>query len=459
MFRRLADYLSFGTWIIIGGAILSSIAFVCWPVPQSAGRDFWLFSPPNLPRYQEAAQAWNAEHPHPADQVNVLLIHYQAMERRLVAAFAANAPAADVVETEISMMSRAFSGSVSDVGFVDLTDRLRAEGLFGQINAPSFSLWSSRGRTFGLPKDVHPCLVGYRADLVEAAGIDVSTIETWDDFRRVLGPLVRDLDGDGRPDRFLLNFWENNRDLILVLLMQAGGTLFEEAGSVNLNTERNAYVLASLVSWVAGPGRFCVDAREFTAGGDRMRLDGTVIASILPDWLAGTWKNYIPGLNGKVKVMRLPAWEPGGLRTSVWGGTCAGIPKTAADVEWSWAFAKYLYLSPHIAETTYRSTSIVSPVKAFWKLPFYHEPDPFFSGQKIGELYLREAPHVPARVSSPYLQLVMDRLMSVLTTLKAGAMERNEFSTGSLLPEARRLLADAQEDISGRIERNVLYRQ
>eukprot|EP01034_Spumella_vulgaris_P019931 gene19931-25505_t len=52
-----------------------------------------------------------------------------------------------------------------------------------------------------------------------------------------------------------------------------------------------------------------------------MRLDGTVLCSILPDWQAGTWKNYLPGLGGKVKLMRLPAWEPGGRRTSVWGGT------------------------------------------------------------------------------------------------------------------------------------------
>src|SRR5690606_29599457 len=220
------------------------------------------------------------------------------------------------------------------------------EGLFERINRPSFALWTSRGRTFALPHDVHPVLLGYRADIVEAAGIDVSQIETWDDFRRVLAPLIQDLDGDERPDRYLLNFWENNFDLIELLMLQAGPPFFDAAGAPQLAAEAHARTLASLVSWVAGPDRFCVDAREFTAGGDRMRVEGTVVASILPDWLAGTWKTYIPGLHGKVKLMKLPAWERGGRRTSVSGGSALGITKAAPDFERAWTMAKHLYLSP-----------------------------------------------------------------------------------------------------------------
>jgi len=459
MLSRPFDFLSLGAWIIVAGAIVSSIVYLAWPLPEKTGRDLWLFSSPNEPPYRAAAAEWNAAHTEPADQLNVSVIHYQALERRLVAAFTANAPVADLVETESQAMARAFSGPVEDVGFVDLTDRLTAEGLFEAINLPSFSLWTTRGRTFGLPHDVHPCLLGYRADIVEAAGIDMSQIETWEDFRRVLSPLIKDLDGDGRPDRYILNFWENNFDAIELLMLQAGAQFFDEQGQPHLATERNALTLASLVSWVAGPTRFCVDAREFTAGGDRMRLEGTVIASILPDWLAGTWKSYVPGLNGKVKLMRLPAWEPGGRRTSVSGGTSMGITKAAPDFERAWAMAKHLYLSPTVAEAHFRATSIISPVKAFWNLPVYHEPDPYFSGQKVGQMYISEAPNVPERYSSPFLSLVKERMMAILVTLKAHASQRQQFDAATLLPEARRLLADAQEDIARRVSRNVLYHE
>jgi arabinosaccharide transport system substrate-binding protein len=455
---RPLDYLSPGAWIILGGAVVSAMTYLAWPAPHEVGREFWLFSPPNAAHYRTAAAEWNAAHPAPDERVNVRLIHYQAMERRLVAAFTSGTPVADLVETESTLMARVFAGSLSDVGFVDLTDRLKAEGLFEQINPPSFSLWTTRGRTFALPHDVHPCLLAYRADLVEAAGIDVSRIETWEDFRRVLAPLVVDLDGDGRPDRFLLNFWETNRDLVTVLLRQGAGNPFDDQNRLHLDTEANARVLASLVSWVAGPGRFCVDAMEFTAGGDRMRLDGTVLCSILPDWQAGTWKNNIPGLAGKVKVMRLPAWDPGGRRTSVWGGTALGIAKSAPNVETSWALAKHLYLSPRVAESLYRATNIISPVKSHWALPCYHEPDPYFSGQKVGEYYIAEAPNVPPRTASPYSTMIMERMVTVLVALKGHAQALGKYDPATLMPEARRLLDQAQGEIAARIDRNVLYR-
>lgn len=452
---RSMEFLSPGAWVIVGLALVSSAIFAAWPVAKRPGRDFWMFSPPNVQHYRATLDEWNAKNPdYP---INLVQIHYQALERRLLAAFTSDAPVADLVETESRAMARAFAGPLSAVGFVDLTDRLRSEGLFEAINAPSFSPWTTRGRTFALPHDVHPCLLGYRADIVEAAGIDVSQIETWDDFRRLLAPLIEDRDGDGRPDRYLLNFWENNFDLIHILLLQAGGTLFDAQARASLDTETNARTLAALVGWVAGPQRFCVDARDFTAGGDRMRLEGTVVASILPDWLAAVWKANIPGLAGKVKLMRLPAWERGGRRTSVSGGTAIGVTKAAPDFEKSWAVAKHLYLSPKVAESLYRSTYIISPVKAHWSLPFYHEPDPFFSGQPVGAMFIAEAPNVPLRVASPYITLALERAMAVLVALKGHAVTRNRHDAESLLPEARRLLAAAQRDLSARMERNVLY--
>jgi len=190
-----------------------------------------------------------------------------------------------------------------------------------------------------------------------------------------------------------------------------------------------------------------------------MRIEGVVLASILPDWLAGTWKSYIPALHGKVKLMKLPSWEPGGRRTSVAAGSCAGVSKAAPDVERAWAMAKHLYLSPTVAEEHFRNTCIISPVKKFWDLPFYHEPDPFFSGQKVGELYIAEAPNVPERFSSPYLSFARERMMAILVTLKAYAVTRQKFDRESLLPEATRLLAEAQRDIGHRFARNVLFNQ
>lgn len=146
--------------------------------------------------YQPVIAQWNEHHSPP---VNLFLLSSNALARRMMSGFLSQTPVADMIEVERSLVGRAFAGPLEDVGFVDLTERIHREGLYDEMNEPSFSPWSSRGHIFGLPHDVHPMMLVYRADIVEAAGIDVSKIETWDDFSRLMRPLMNDLDREGQP--------------------------------------------------------------------------------------------------------------------------------------------------------------------------------------------------------------------------------------------------------------------
>ncbi|HWA08368.1 MAG TPA: extracellular solute-binding protein [Opitutaceae bacterium] len=459
MFAARLALLSPGAWVILALAASSSVAVALWRVPQRTGTDFWIFARQHLPIYQPLADQWNREHP--GQPLHVSVIQFYALERRLLSGFLSGTPVADLMEVERMVVGRTFTGPPDDVGFTDLTDRLRQDGLLEKLNGPSLSPWTSHGRIYGIPHDIHPVGLAYRADIVEAAGIDMTQVETWDDFFRLLSPLMKDLDGDGRPDRYLLNFWPSpaNRNLIETLVLQGGGRLFDDDGRPVLNSEANAHIVATLVTWLAGPRRMCIDAPEQTAGGDQMRANGTVLASLMPDWLAGAWENFNPALAGKVKIIPLPAWTRGGRRTSVLGGTMLGIPKTTADFEQSWRMAKYLYLSPASAEALYRNVRILTPVTSLWSLPVFHEPDPYFSGQKIGELFIRLAPDVPHRSSSAFTVPAIERLTGVLLSLRDYALQENRFTVEELRPEAHRLLDEAQREIAGEIARNVFVSQ
>ena len=323
LLASLRRILSPGAAAVLTLALLSSV--VVWrmqPQPRS-GMLFWVFAPTHYENYLRTVPEWNRNHP--GSEFHMAQLSGPALEQRLVSGFFSGTPLADVFEVERVMASKAFTGPLEDVGFLDVTDRLLEEGLFDQINTPSFSPWTSRGRIFGIPHDVHPVMLAYRADLVEAAGIDVSQIETWEDFFRLLGPLQEDLNGDGRPDRWLLNAWDTNVEVMQILLYQAGGTYFDAHDRPILNDSRNAAILARLVTWFAGPKRMSVDLGISSALVNRQILDGVAIASFLADWTAGSWREEIPGLAGKVKLMPLPAWEPGGRRTSVWGGTMIAL--------------------------------------------------------------------------------------------------------------------------------------
>lgn len=450
------ESLSAGGWIICALALLSSISVLAWPIPQREGLQFWLFSKGHKDLYEVKVEQWNSEKD---PDVNMSLLSNEALQQRMLAAFLSDTPAADVIEVERNFVPQAFTGPLDDVGFVDLTDRLKEEGVYDQLNTPSFAPWTSRGRIFGLPHDVHPVMLAYRADIFEEAGIDLTQVETWDEFAEAVRPLVGDRNGDEIPD-YVISMWTGGgfRDQLETLLLQAGGSLFDEHDQMQINTDVNARVLATLVSWMVGPNRIAVDAAEFDPQGNQMRLDGRVLVALMPDWLGGEWERTMPALSGKIKVIPLPAWEPGGRRTSVWGGTMLGIPKTTEDFDNAWEFATHLYLSEELAEGLYRSNYIISPVKAFWDRPFYDEPVAFFGGQPVGRLYIELAPQIPLRTSSPFNTYAKDRVANALFKLKKYALDNEKYTPDELIVEAHRLLESAEGLVTRKVERNIFLR-
>ncbi len=450
-------HLSPGGWLILLLALVSTGLVLSRDESEDRGMPFWIFSRHHHVTYKPIVERWNAQHPD--RPVDMYLLQTLALERRMLSGFMSGTPVADLIEAERLMASRSFTGPVDKVGFFDVTDRLRDEGLLDIINEPSFAPWTTRGRIFGIPHDVHPVLLAYRADLVEAEGIDVSQIETWQDFFRVMRPLMRDANGDGRPDRYLLSGWSSTQHFVEMMILQADGLLFDEHDRPTLNHPRNAFVLATLATWFTGPNRMCTEVGELTAAGHSARLAGVVVATPIPDWMAGAWKQDVPGLAGKLKLMPLPAWERGGRRTSVWGGTMLGVAKTARDPEAAWAFAKELYLSPELADELFAGVSILTPVKKHWDRPIFHRPDPYFSGQPLGTLLIEQAPHVPRRSSSPFGAFAIERLTGVATSLHAYADRERKYTVDELLPEARRLLDLAQRDIEARVARNPFLAQ
>jgi len=212
---------------------------VAWlPSKDPRGIQFWVFHRAYRDTYMGTIEEWNRARPE--TPFAVTLLASSPLERRILSGFLAGTPVADFIALHNAIIPKVFLGPVDQIGLLDITDRLYAEGLYERINEPSFSIMTSRGRIFALPHDVHPVLLAYRADIVEAAGIDMSQIETWDDYFRVLRPLMVDNDGDGRPDRYLLSLSEDRVDILTMLILQNDGQLFDEQDRPLFANERNA---------------------------------------------------------------------------------------------------------------------------------------------------------------------------------------------------------------------------
>jgi len=448
---------SLGILVILVTAGVTSILIGWLPAVEARGIQFWVYYRPFRDSYVDKVDEWNRAHPE--TPLAMTLLSSDALERRTLSGFLAGTPVGDLIALHDLILAKAFLGPVDQVGLLDLTDRLHAEGLYAQINEPSFSPMTSRGRIFALPRDVHPVLLAYRADIVEAAGIDVSEIETWDDYFRVMRPLMVDRDGDGRPDRYLLDLSETRWQVIAMLLLQNDGELFDEQDRPIFASERNAETLARIIPWMTGPGRAAIGIPE-TAAGHKQMLDGLVVGTLACDFHLGLWKMENPQLAGKIKLMSLPVFEPGGRRTSVYvGSSMVGINKRSAYTEECWEILKALLLSAEVAERAWRETNILSPMKTLWEEPFYHEPDPFYGGQLVGPLYMEAAPHVPHRSSSPYAPMAYSYLANGTMALLSYAEKHEIYDPVSLKPEALRLLQQQQARLEKLISRNVFLEE
>ena len=137
------------------------------------------------------------------------------------------------------------------------------------------------------------------------------------------------------------------------------------------------------------------------------------------------------------------------------GGTMVGIPKSTSNLEEALRIAVKLYSDGDIARQMFEITNIISPVKAIWNDPFYDEPDPFYSGQPNGRLFIDQAPHVPVRSASPFLELAGLEVGIAYGRLIKYAGAEKIYDPEALYTKARELLAKAQENVERQVNRNI----
>ncbi|MCS5611550.1 MAG: extracellular solute-binding protein, partial [Candidatus Poribacteria bacterium] len=259
---------------------------------------FVSFARSHMEAYEEATEEFQKEH---GVKVQLQLVSARTVNSRLQNAFLTNANVPDVVEILADTMGTFTKGPIEDVGFVDLTDRLHAEGLYDRFVESRYSRLSRLGRIFALPHDVHPLMLCYRSDLVEELGIDVNTLQTWDDFVEMGRRITSDLDGDGNPDRYALDLPANG-DMLTPLLLQRREPLFTKNGQLKIDNDTVVDTIIWYIHQSRGKNRIA-----FSAGWGQTLAqtvtDGLVLFYFCPDWRTKYFETDTPHLSGKMKLM------------------------------------------------------------------------------------------------------------------------------------------------------------
>jgi arabinosaccharide transport system substrate-binding protein len=408
-----------------------------------------LSAPNHVLAYGKVEKAFEKEH---GIDVALQLVNLRALTTRLQNAMLAGTEVPDVAELPFDAMAYFGRGPVKDIGFLDITERLTAEGYRDRLVEARLSLWSTRGRVFALPHDVHPVMLAYRADLVEGLGIDVEALKTWEDFVTVGRRVTADLDGDGAVDRYMVDLICNNYEGFPILLLQRGIDMFDAEGELTFNQPTTLDTLEWYLHQCFGKDRIAYDAgwgQPLT----KAMTDGFVLFHVTPDWRSHLFEMDAPNLTGKMKLIPLPAWERGGRRTSVWGGSGLAVTKRGKNPELAWKFAQQLYFDKGELGSRFLETGIIPALKDAWSLPDLNRPNAYYSGQRTGTLYASLAPEVPPVWTHPYTKRAQQKLNEVLL---GGVSFYRVHGDAGLREVMASALNQADAEIRRDIARNVL---
>lgn len=375
------------------------------PNQQKADLRLWTFAKSHGEAYMQAVPTFQKRFPNIS--VDIQIVAWEAVTSRLQAAFWSDLDVPDLVEVEISTAGSFFRGPLESIGFLDLTERVHRSGLWERVVQARFAPYTTRGRIFGIPHDVHPVMLAYRRDLVEKLRIDVERIQTWDDFievgRRITEP--------GK--RYMIELPSSESSRLEALLFQRDGGYFDPEGNCIMDNEVAVQTMLAYVPMVAGRYRIASDlggGQIFT----RAVEDGYFLFMIAPDWRTKVIEQDVPKVAGRMALTPLPAVKPGGRRTTTWGGTMIGITKRCPNPDLAWELMMHLYFNKEDLAQRFRDTNILPPARDLWDHPAYYEKRPYWSHQPLGALYAQFAPDVPFQYTSPYISLAKAKLSEAL---------------------------------------------
>lgn len=403
------------------------------------------------PAYRKAIAEF--EELHPGVKIQLQICQKEAIQDRLQSALQTGSQAPDMVELLEGTIGFFTRGRLENVGFVDLTDRLKEEGLYDQFVQSRFALWSSRGHIFALPHDVHPVGLCYHRDIIAKLGIDVTKLKTWDDFIAMGKEVAKVKDADGQRTNYPLEMQINNNTALQILSAQRGADCFDAQGNVTMDSEEMFETIIWYAHQTVGPERIGYDP------GDGQNLyralqDGLVLFFFTPDWRTASFQQDLPNLKGKLGLIPMPVWEEGGLTSSTWGGTGLAITKQCKNQELAWEFAKFLYCKKEDLARRFSDTNILPPFKDAWTAEEFKAPSEFYGGQSLGQFFIGIADGTPPRNASPYTTLANDRILDVLLFAR-DYVERHPDDEEGLRRETKRVLKEKADYVREKAARNV----
>jgi arabinosaccharide transport system substrate-binding protein len=300
----------------------------------------WVFAELHATYYKQMADAWNKENPDKPIDLKVTVYPYEDMHNKLLLAANSGSGMPDVVDIEVNQ----FSNFVAEDGRTPLADLTEAAKPYqDDIVQARLDLYTRDGKVLGFPTHVGAFVAFYNARLLEEAGIDYTTIKTWQDFQDAGAKYSK---ATGRE----FGVASTGVDMVEPLIIaQLGGQFFDEngQGAVAVNSPEVVAALeleqsmqeAGAISTIPGGSPDAEEAYGAINNGD-------YAAIVYPAWYTSRFVDYMPDLKGDIAIAPAPVVDGAEVATIGGGGTGTAVAESSPNKEIAMEWLAFAKLSP-----------------------------------------------------------------------------------------------------------------
>lgn len=303
------------------------------------------------------AEKWNEENPDKKVKLVLSNMAYDDMHNKLSLALESGEGAPDVVDIELGKFPAFMTGKV---GLKDLSDVITPYK--ENVVESRLDLYSKDGKYYGLPTHVGTTVAFYNTEALDAAGVDYTTIKTWDDFKAA-GEKYKEATGKTFAAAETTAQWTLN-----LMLAQKGGDYMTEDGKLDVNNDKMVECLQYMKDMQAA------GALDTIAGGQPDNEEayplfnsGDVAAAIMPFWQTSRYTSYMTDLKGKVAIAAPPVWgDNDAVKTIGGGGTGTAVVETSENADLAAEVFAYIKLSETANEEVWNVLGFDPVNTALW---------------------------------------------------------------------------------------------
>jgi len=151
---------------------------------------FWTFQELHQQFLEKEVARWNENNPDDQIVLESTVYPYDQMHNKLLIALQSGVGAPDMADIEISKFANYLKGSNPQL--VSLNDVV--EPNMDQMIEARFANYAKNGNYYGVPYHVGATVMYYNMEMMDAAGVDIDEIVSWDDYVEA-GKKVKDATG------------------------------------------------------------------------------------------------------------------------------------------------------------------------------------------------------------------------------------------------------------------------